>query len=190
MPSKTSTENPGARLLQRLGPRLNNQLAVGHELNRLRGELDRAEFGAFMTKTMPTLGITKTRAYDRMKLAIALPKWFPNAAVRQQLMRLPTANGILSTKDGTVAPTPAVQKALREMRPLPRNAGPLQAEKWLKKLLQTARTIRTNGRTNDGIPSQVRTLFMRLVKSKGPRSAERLLVDLEKLLRSQSKSQD
>jgi hypothetical protein len=83
-------------------------------------ELGSYAFSEFI-KTLPAkYGIAASTGYRYMRLAHALPRYVPNKAIRDALMRTGDGRGILTIDDATrkVVLTPSFQAALERV-PIP-----------------------------------------------------------------------
>jgi len=100
--------------------RPSNVLAFGNWLIARRRELGSYAFSEFI-KTLPaTYGIAASTGYRYMRLAQALPRYFPNKAVRDALMNRGDGRGIVTIDDVTrrVVLTPSFRAAMEQV-PMP-----------------------------------------------------------------------
>lgn len=100
--------------------RPSNILAFGTWLIARRAELGSDAFSEFI-KTLPAkYDIVASTGYRYMRLARALPRYFPNKAIRDALMRTGDGRGIVTIDDATrqVVLTPSFRAAI-ETVPIP-----------------------------------------------------------------------
>ncbi|MBZ5489772.1 MAG: hypothetical protein LAO76_02440 [Acidobacteriia bacterium] len=100
--------------------RPSNILAFGTWLIARRAELGSYAFSEFIKMLPAKYGIASSTGYRYMRLAQALPRYFPNKAIRDELMRRGDGRGIVTIDNETrrVVLTPSFQAAM-EVVPIP-----------------------------------------------------------------------